>query len=360
IDTKTDSTVTSKPLPNDTLAAKRSDTLEAPKSELETRSPSPVGRLKEAFTPSRKSSPKPAKEKGSERSAKGGGGGIEGGESGDSKQPDVLDEARQSNELAEVKEEPKRSRKPVAPQSIDTTVRPETPPNGAVANVTPQTLITPPTPIEADRPGQRSPTRKNTTSTGGTSSPPGNFLSSRRMRIGANPPSKLSNAQSAPLTPAVEEVKTPGGTLVSPQAAGGSFFSGFFSAAQNAANQLTNTIASSGGQRSRSGTGPEEKKPEEAGGEEVILPHAASDNNTGKEGETGEKRPLAIETLGSGNLSLSHLGIAESESESQQSDASSKAQNMQNDEASAVAEDDAAAKAVSAAYLDGTNGEKAG
>jgi hypothetical protein len=51
---------------------------------------------------------------------------------------------------------------------------------------------------------------------------------------------KVSNSLFAPLTPPIEETKTPGGTITQPAASG--FFSSVFSVAQKAADQLTNSI----------------------------------------------------------------------------------------------------------------------
>ncbi|KAF1991293.1 hypothetical protein K402DRAFT_389464 [Aulographum hederae CBS 113979] len=346
---------------NDTLAPKHSQTLPAPSSN-QKRASSPVGKLKEAFTPSRRSSTtKAALENDNNKpSSNGGGGGEVGGlqEAGGSRRNSFLEDLRQFDEPREISSRPSTA---TLPAPINTSFAPSTPPS----NVTPQTLVTPPTPTDPDRPDFKSskrpsnPDTSNTSPSNGTSSPP-NKIQNRRMRLGPNPPSKLSNAISAPLTPAIEEVKTPGGTLTSPPAGGG-FFSSVFTAAQNAANQLTNSIgAGTTTQRNRSGTGPDSDNTGEAGGEEVILPHSVSNTDVSESG-SGEKRQLAIDTLGTGNLSLSHLGIVDdSKSTTSLSDNfAPTARTMQNDEASAMAEDDAAARAVSAAYettnVDGTS-----
>jgi hypothetical protein len=159
----------------------------------------------------------------------------------------------------------------------------------------------------------------------------------------------------------LEEIKTPGGTLVAPSATS-SFFSSMFSVAQNAASSFTNTITSStSGQRSRSETGPntETETTNKAIGEEVI-PHESAVENTAVK---GEKRQLAVETLGSGNLSLTHLGIvddADSAPMTSKSDGLEHPQvsALRKDEGSIKAEEDAAARAVSVAYSEKTNGEK--
>ena len=120
-----------------------------------------------------------------------------------------------------------------------------------------------------------------------------------------------------------------------------------FSAAQNAANTLSTTIANSAaGNKNKIPNPPksEEKKLKESGGEEVIGPeNAQSTENLGS-----EKRRLAVETLGSGNLSLAQLGITDSAGPSPMSSVVNLP--LRPDEASARAEDLAAAQAVSAAY----------
>lgn len=119
-----------------------------------------------------------------------------------------------------------------------------------------------------------------------------------------------------------------------------------FSAAQNAANNISNTIANNNStNKGRSGQlqQNEEVKTEKDGGEEVISPDNAAASTDGDL----EKRRPAIETLGSGNLSLAHLGIVENDVSPM---SSSTNVTMKADEASAKAEDAAATQAVSAAY----------
>ena len=123
------------------------------------------------------------------------------------------------------------------------------------------------------------------------------------MRSGSGTlgPSKLSNIISAPLTPTPENAPiTPGG---------GGFFSSVFSAAQNAANTLSNSIANTSTtnitNRSRSGT--QELKEVDSPVVETFAEKEESDNLT-------EERELAVKTLGMGDLSLSHLGISENSS----------------------------------------------
>jgi hypothetical protein len=169
------------------------------------------------------------------------------------------------------------------------------------------------------------------------------MISHRRVRSASNAPSKLSNYISAPLTPHPEEAKTPGGTAVLNSPSTG-FFSSVFSAAQNAANQFSNTIAQNTAPKNKADKQQQKEagNPED-GGEEVIGPA-----NAEAQAEGAEKPRPAIETLGSGNLSLAHLGIAESNEVSPMSSATNVT--MKADEASAKVEDAAAAEAVSAAY----------
>lgn len=116
-------------------------------------------------------------------------------------------------------------------------------------------------------------------------------------------PSKLSNITSAPLTPTLEN----GSTTPNPNQGG--FFSSVFSAAQNAANTLSNSIANTsvapGGARNRSVT------------QEVQEPESPEVETLGEkndpENQSEQKEP-AVKTLGMGDLSLSHLGISENSS----------------------------------------------
>jgi hypothetical protein len=312
---------------------------------------SPVGKLKEAFAPARRStSPKTVggtTAEGTRPSSSGGLGTLFGGKKRETK---ILDDAvlqASPPQIYATKETPStKSLPPAAPRQIITHI-PATPPNTVDA---PTTLVTPPTPTDA-RPA--SPASSTASSKQGSSqpnsnvvvSPSGNMISHRRARSATNPPSKLSNSISAPLTPTLEEVKTPGGTAGPPQSPSG-FFSSVFSAAQNAANTLSTSIANSAAaNKNKAGTQQkaEEKKSEEAGGEEVIGPDTGEVRSTGT-----ETRRLAVETLGSGDLSLAQLGFSESENPSPMSSQSHLP--MKSDEASAKAEDMAAAQAVSAAY----------
>lgn len=125
----------------------------------------------------------------------------------------------------------------------------------------------------------------------------------RRSRSGASAigPSKLSNITPAPLTPTAETGE------LTPNAPG--FFSSVISAAQNAATIFSNSIPGAGigigGGRSRSksqGT----SAPTQAEAEPEAAPAPES-----RLGETMDQKESAVRTLGSGDLSLSQLGIAD-------------------------------------------------
>ena len=171
----------------------------------------------------------------------------------------------------------------------------------------PQTHVTPPTPVDQRQDVSSSPS--STTKPAGaagtnsnTATSSGNSIAHRRVRsdTGTLASSKLSNVMSAPLTPMAEE-KTPGGRSSSQGSQAGGFFSSVFSAAQNAANQLTSTIANNP-TRSRSSTQTIEEDEDEQ--KDVTTDVVAED------APVNEQRRLAVETLGTGDLSLSHLGIS--------------------------------------------------
>ena len=310
---------------------------------------SPVGKLKEAFTPTRRStSPKTAPGDAAEGARPGTSGGIGALFGGKKRETKILDDpvlqASPPQLYANKETHSTPSLSSNAPRRIITQI-PATPPNTVDA---PTTLVTPPTPTDI-KPASpvsigSSKQASSQSNPNVTVSPSGNMISHRRARSATNPPSKLSNSISAPLTPTLEEAKTPGGTVGPPQSPSG-FFSSVFSAAQNAANTLSTSIANSTApNKSKPGTQqrPDSKQSEEAGGEEVIGPDTSESGSTGP-----EKRRLAVETLGSGNLSLAQLGFSESDKSPMSSQTSLP---MKSDEASAKAEDLAAAQAVSAAY----------
>ena len=165
---------------------------------------------------------------------------------------------------------------------------------------------------------------------------------------------------SAPLTPTIEESNTPGtrspGSSGSPGGPAG-FFSSVFSAAQNAANTLSNTIANNP-PRSRSSS-----QAIDEGNNQNIETASTTVEGIDKV-LPNPKKELAIDTLGSGDLSLHHLGIATEPPStgnsttgtfptiSNSSPRGKEGSIIQREEAAARAEDASAARAVSAAYSD--------
>jgi VAD1 Analog of StAR-related lipid transfer domain/GRAM domain len=137
------------------------------------------------------------------------------------------------------------------------------------------------------------------------------MISHRRVRSAgtASTPSRLSFATNAPLTPTIEETKTPNGTAAPGQ---NSFFSSMFNAAQNAATTLQNSIANTT-------LAPGQKAPKI--GRETIEEKDASDEtsastdadayveDTTETAAVNPERKPAVETLGQGELNFGHLGI---------------------------------------------------
>ena len=247
----------------------------------------------------------------------------------------------------------------VSLNSLDTSKPPRTPPNSGPT--APLTTVTPPTPTEASSITPRGSPRRETepsNSSNDTSdiiiSPSGNMISHRRSRSGSSlihQPSKLSNSILAPLTPTIEEVKTPStrGSDSRNVTPGGGFFSSWVSAAQNAANTLSSTLNTQS--RSRSGTSNSEpEKPQES-------PERAESKASEVEPESPRKQ-LAIETLGAGDLDFSHLGIDIGGSAEERPlpplrpdlEDLRKNSTVKRDEASAKIEDMLAKRAVSVAY----------
>ncbi|KAI5249372.1 hypothetical protein E4T43_00764 [Aureobasidium subglaciale] len=197
------------------------------------------------------------------------------------------------------------SPRPSTPQSLQkkptviTTV-PSTPPNTVDP---PTTFVTPPTPTSP----QTHFSNASGQSLNSAVDPPPSYVNAaaaqRRKRAGTFTSSKLSTS---PLTPHIEEAKTPGGTITAPATSSSGFFSSVFSAAQNAANQFSTSINTSIAS-SQKNKPPQLSQADATGGEEVIL--GAKDTSS-PELEPGLKRQLAVETLGRGDLSLDQLGIS--------------------------------------------------
>lgn len=232
--------------------------------------------------------------------------------------------------------------RPETPQNrgrprIDTGALPQTPPN---LTETPTTFVTPPTPTDPNAEFPRKASRRS------QARPRGDTLSSlssvESLKIRSGTPSKLSQSHPAPLTPTLEETKTPGGTLTQPTSAAG-FFSSVFSVAQKAADSLNN-INLGPNQKGRAIT------PSSVGGQgEEVIPGTESRPDTAN--TNGDKKPLAVETLGKGDLNFGHLGITEEPaSMTSTSDLPLRNGTFSGDEANQKAEAEAAARAVSDAY----------
>ncbi|KAJ6444356.1 GRAM domain-containing protein [Purpureocillium lavendulum] len=207
---------------------------------------------------------------------------------------------------AKVSSPDRRSRQPPRIE----TKPPRTPPTSDKA--APVIVNTPPTPTESGEAARGfSPEARSARNGSGFrasldgSSPSLQSMSAhRRARSGSAviAPSKLSNITTAPLTP-TEESGEP-----TPSATG--FFSSVLTAAQNAATTFSNTIPGTGitiGSnksrpslpRSQASSAPSQAETEADREPEPRIDH------------TMDRKESAIRTLGSGDLSLSQLGIAE-------------------------------------------------
>lgn len=229
----------------------------------------------------------------------------------------------------------------------------------------PVTTITPPTPTDQKleiplRGVSKTQSSFSTVSKPITATPNSeNTILHRRARSDStsHAPSKLSNSMTAPLTPTIEEIKQPGPRAPVSQTSlggggGGGFFSSFFSVAQNATNSFGITQP-----KLKTAT----PVPDEDNSRQIETFPVANDSS--EDHLVSEKKELAIDTIGTGNLSLSHLGITgEALADSNQStetfptvadglsDKGKGAATIRRDEAAARAEDISAARAISAAY----------
>lgn len=131
-------------------------------------------------------------------------------------------------------------------------------------------------------------------------SPSGNMISHRRVRSAsaAHRPSKLANSMSA-TSPTIEEGKASDSRI--PSAGQTGFFSSVFSAAQNAASTFSNNFNQQSKPRVPVNSGPAESAGAPDSGEE--------EPNGRTNGEDQEKKPMAVDTLGSGDLNFSHLDV---------------------------------------------------
>ncbi|KAL3303429.1 GRAM domain-containing protein [Colletotrichum asianum] len=332
------------------LRSKRSFTSLVPPKKNTTRSPSPVGRLRGVFkskkTPSATTSP--------ERSAGGddtdtdrdiGRGVAYRGRAAASTsdlttttrsfdftdappvpplpivqapQPTPANKTNASSRVTTTSHSPERRRSRASTNNsvkIDTNV-PSTPPQPEKG--TPVIVNTPPTPTDRSAPsahsspgpGPQPAVDAAATASGNTNagSAQGNMIAHRRGRSnsGSIGPSKLSNITNAPLTPIpdVNSASNPG-----TPAPGGGFFSSVFSAAQNAATQLSSAVQNTGigptPPKNKTTQRPPDIKIEDHPEVEPPLPSLT--------GSAMEKEP-AVKTMGSGELSLSQLGITDTAS----------------------------------------------
>ena len=234
--------------------------------------------------------------------------------------------------------------------ALDTDPRPMTPPTSLIS--TPVTTVTPPTPTDTRFDVPASPRRSDTDSSNSTIKPdnvtvsPSGMISHRRVRSGSSishQPSKLSNSITAPLTPTIEETRTPSGSSIAGgngRTASGNFFSSWMTAAQTAATTFTNLTSQN---RSRAGTVTSESSQK---GVDPIKEESEAD-----EPETPRKQ-LAVETMGAGDLNFEHLGLEQGTSTPVKPSLAELRHDsvVARDVASAKAEDVLAKRAVSAAY----------
>lgn len=176
-------------------------------------------------------------------------------------------------------------------------------------------MNTPPTPTDrSDYPpfegpgGGKSPTNGAGSRTRTDGSPIAlNMNIHRRSKSGsaAIGPSKLSHSTVAPLTPTDET-----GGETTPSAT--SFFSSMISAAQNAATSISNTIPNAGlgigGNKSRTSIPKSLSSP--AASQTTLDSQPAPEPEPRIE-DTMDRKESAVRTLGSGDLSLSQLGLPE-------------------------------------------------
>jgi len=194
------------------------------------------------------------------------------------------------------------------PRSLEASPLPNTPPHTVIP--APATTVTPPTPTEhrpfnpqilsgevTDSP-ESIKSRNSISSPGVTTvSPSGNMISHRRVQSAsaAHGPSKLSNVTALSPLDEGKSLKN----MVNQQSG---FFSSVFSVAQNAASSISNTINNQ--QRSRTVSSPAPAEVEETSAEGA---ESLGKNSDGSQGE--DAKPSAVQTLGTGDLSFSHLEI---------------------------------------------------
>ncbi|PSS02265.1 hypothetical protein BD289DRAFT_359848, partial [Coniella lustricola] len=183
-------------------------------------------------------------------------------------------------------------------QSVEAATPPGSPPSSDKG--TPIIVNTPPTPTHSSSPRFDPPARRVSDKFGS------GLISERRARAGSASivPSKLSTISSTPLTPIESVAATPTNQPI------GGFFNSVISAAQSAAQNLSNTITSTGPSQSKN-KGPASawtQQDSTADEDRVEVEPAASATRSDRLMESQEP---AIKTIGMGELSFSQLGISE-------------------------------------------------
>ncbi|EED12955.1 GRAM domain protein [Talaromyces stipitatus ATCC 10500] len=295
-------------------------TISGPDAEIsKKRSVSPARRLKDAFKPSQsKKSPSVSPDRESSQST---GSQRKNGQN-------LLGGPSRSNSLSE-RRSFKRSSSPPPPlprtlstnfietsnpKVVDQADRLDAPSTTDASKVV--TTVTPPTPTnisgEFSTGLTESPETVKSESAdfppGTVVSPSGHMISHRRVRSAGtvtNPPSKLSHMTS--LTPTAEEPR--GTSPRSPSAAQGGFFSSVFSAAQNAASTITNTLGAQNKNRTTSQAADLGKNATESANDASEDQTEATRQSVAEGIEQQKQKELAINTLGSGDLDFSHLDM---------------------------------------------------
>ncbi|KAL1956218.1 hypothetical protein VTO42DRAFT_7478 [Malbranchea cinnamomea] len=301
--------------PSDSLRqpTRRSATLAAPERKRSASRSSTTRRLREVFTSSRRatspdqSSIKSSESKKSEKSSKS-------GKSGKG----LFKSSRRSTLVA--KKTPPPVEKPPPVPNPPPTITPATPGKGVLFEGTPKTppsistnaVATSPTHADGQSDNPQIPIVESPVSVNSfpslppnaVISPSGNMISHRRVRSAsaANLPSKPSDSAPAPSTPTIEETAAPGAKGSTGNQSGGGFFSTMFSAAQNAASTLSSSFNPQSRFRSLTEPSEADKKGKPEGLTESVL-------GSPLDQQPADKKELAIDTLGNGNLDFSHLGI---------------------------------------------------
>lgn len=345
--------------PSDHLSqhATRAATLEAPEREhAVSKSPS-HGSLQSAFAPSSDTRRSASPDRASTKS------------SGSKKSKRRFFKSSRRSSSAKKSQMPSEDMPPVptAPPNITTSppTKPpletlKTPPQSPSAEV--KAMVTPPTPTDK-QPRDLSPPKADIVQSpepiatvpslppNAVVSPSGNMISHRRVRSASAAPNKTSNGMAgAP----VEDGKASGSRDMGINQNGSGFFSSMFSAAQNAASSLGSTLNAQPRQRSSTEPADVDKQAQSTLGDVTPeLPLEQPDD---------DKRELAVDTLGTGDLDFSHLGIDTAAggviktkdgvvfTKLNQSDRARNGTISQRDELAAKIEDVRAARAVNMAY----------